>query len=379
MHTEQRRQAHDLLASKGVPRALFANPDSIVWLTGFAASLQMGPDLFAGGPPLLWYEDGSFTLIVVDAYAESAIQFDEQPDCRVITYTGYTYEVPLSGADNLIAALRPLLAGLNQSRTVGIESRTVPHAISTVIQDNLSLQRALAPIDGWLEPLRMVKTRAELSKLRENFELADIGQAAARRAVEAGTREIDIWTAAHSAIEKFSGQRVALGNDCIVGTRRLNFTGWPLDYEIKQNDSVIVDLGTALNGYWSDGCATYFASEPTPDQRAIHQTVSEALDLGISMVRPGVKVRELDRQVRGLIVNAGYPDYPHHTGHGVGVSRHEAPRVVPYSDEVLEVGMVIMLEPGVYLPGITGVRLEDAVLVTADGAEVLTHHDKSLP
>jgi Xaa-Pro aminopeptidase len=96
-------------------------------------------------------------------------------------------------------------------------------------------------------------------------------------------------------------------------------------------------------------------------------------------VQPGAIVQEIDRQVRQFIARAGYPVYPHHTGHGVGVSGHEAPRLVPYSQEVLKEGMVFMLEPAIYLPGETGVRLEDAVLVTHGGAEVLTKHDKSLP
>jgi len=111
----------------------------------------------------------------------------------------------------------------------------------------------------------------------------------------------------------------------------------------------------------------------------MHQTVTDALELAISMVRPGIKGQEIDQRVRHLIASAGYPDYPHHTGHGIGVSRHEAPRIVPYSEEVLEEDMVIMLEPGIYIPGESGVRLEDGILVTADGAEILTKHDKSLP
>ena len=106
---------------------------------------------------------------------------------------------------------------------------------------------------------------------------------------------------------------------------------------------------------------------------------AEALDLATSLVRPGVKAKEIDKRVRQYIRDAGYPIYPHHTGHGIGAASHEAPRIVPYSEEVLEEGMVIMLEPGIYIPGITGVRLEDGLLVTADGAEVLSKHDKGLP
>ena len=88
--------------------------------------------------------------------------------------------------------------------------------------------------------------------------------------------------------------------------------------------------------------------------------------------------KTIDREVRAFIDAAGYPVYPHHTGHGVGVSGHEEPRIVPYNEQVLEEGMVIMLEPGIYFPGETGVRLEDALLVTRDGAELLTHYDKRL-
>jgi Xaa-Pro aminopeptidase len=172
---------------------------------------------------------------------------------------------------------------------------------------------------------------------------------------------------------------VPLGNDCVVGQRELNFTGWPLDHEIKPQGTLIVDLGTGLDGYFSDGCGTYYPDEPTSDQKAAHRTVTDALELAISMIRPGAGVGEIDEKVRRFIMDAGYPDYPHHTGHGVGVSSHEAPRIVPYSQEVLEEGMVVMLEPGIYLPGHFGVRLEDGVLVTAAGAEILTKHDKSLP
>jgi Xaa-Pro aminopeptidase len=255
----------------------------------------------------------------------------------------------------------------------------VPGYFLDVVREALAGETDFTPVDSWLEPLRMIKTAEELAKLRENFALTDLGHATARQAITAGKREIDVWTEIHSAIQKAAGRRVPLGNDCVVSYRENNIGGWPLDYEIGPQDSLIVDLSTILYGYWSDSCATYYAGEPTPQQVAMHRTALEALELGISLIRPGAVAREIDQKLRQFIADAGYPVYPHHSGHGVGVIGHESPRIVPYNDEVLQADMVIMLEPGIYLPGQAAVRLEDAMLVTPDGAEVLTKHDKSLP
>ncbi|MCS7221002.1 MAG: Xaa-Pro peptidase family protein [Anaerolineae bacterium] len=379
MHEEQRQRAHEHLKARGIERALLASLSSVKWLTGFSPPIQLGPNVFAGGPPLVWYEGGEFTLFVLDAYEADTATFNAQPGCAVVSYPGYTIERPITSAEHLTTALRWKLSGPHaRGSKIGVEERELPAFLWKTLRDTFG-EADLVPIDGWLDPLRRVKTAEELAKLKENFALTDIGHAAARQAVQAGQREIDVWTAVHTAIQRAAGRRVPLGNDCLVGYRQANISGWPLDLGLRPHDSLIVDLSTVLHGYWSDSCATYYAVEPTPQQIAMHRTVERALEFAISLVRPGAVAREIDRQVRQFIADAGYPVYPHHTGHGIGVTSHEAPRIVPYNDEVLEEGMVILLEPGIYLPGETAVRLEDAVLVTADGAELLTHHDKGLP
>ncbi len=381
MHQAQRDQTDELLRARGIERALFANYASVKWLTGFSPPVQTGPSAFLGGPPLVWYERGAWTLVVLDAHEIYAGTFARQPNCAVLSYTGYTRDQPLTGAIKLRGLFRGVL-GSNLSGKIGMELRDVPADMAMMLdaaRHSGPGAAELIPIDTWLEPFRRVKTSEELDKLRENFRLADIGHAAARAAVQPGVREIEVWDAAHTAIERAAGQRVPLGNDCVVGYRRENIGGAPLDYEIRAGDSVIVDLSPILNGYWSDSCATYYAGEPSARQRAMHQTVQRALEFAISMVKPGVVARELDAAVREFMRREGYPVYPHHTGHSVGVTSHEDPRIVPYNDQTLQENMVIMLEPGLYYPGETSVRLEDAVLVTADGCEILTHHDKSLP
>jgi Xaa-Pro aminopeptidase len=375
MHAEQRRLASALLEDRAITHALFAHAGSVRWLTGFSEPIQLGPSLFAGGPSLVWYAQGQFTLIVLDSYEAAA----RDCGCPVVTYRGYSIEEPPSGATQLAVVLREVIQGeAIVPGKVGIEERDLPVSLWSVLRATYG-SGAFAAIDGVLVPLQMVKTEEELAKLRENFALTDIGHAAARRAVRAGVREIDVWTEIASAIERAAGKRVALGNDCVVGYRQNNIGGWPGDLEIRPRDSVIVDLSTLVHGYWSDSCATYYAGEPTPRQRKMHETAAQALTLGISLVRPGVVARDVDRSIRQFMADAGYPVYPHHTGHGVGLTGHVEPRIVPYNAQTLEAGMVIMLEPGIYFPGETAVRLEDALLVTEDGAEVLTHHDKSIP
>jgi Xaa-Pro aminopeptidase len=375
MHAEQRERAQKVLAERGVERALFASHTSVTWLTGFAPAPQLGPSFFAGGPSLVWYAGGEFALIVLDSHAGEAAA----SGIPVVTYPGYTIERPIDGPGGLAAALRATVGRPGPpGKRIGVEEGHLPVALAAILREATGGAETVA-VDGWLRPLQAVKTAEELAKLRENFALADVGHAAARQAVRPGQREIDVWVAIEGAIQQAAGQRVPVGNDCVVGYRQNNVGGWPGDLVIRPQDSVIVDLSTLRHGYWSDSCATYYAGEPTARQREMHGVVTRALEFAISLIKPGAVACEVDRAVRGFIADAGYPVYGHHTGHSVGITGHGDPRIVPYNTEVIQEGMVLMLEPGIYYPGETGVRLEDAVLVTAQGTEVLTHHDKSLP
>lgn len=379
-HQPQREQAHELLKARGIERALFANIATVKWLTGFAPPIQTGPSAFLGGPPMVWYENNFWTLMVLDWQEANAGEFARQENCALVSYSGYTLDQPLTGQVKLRGLFRSVVRSVfgqnNLSGKIGIELRDAPADIALSLHELGAAE--LIPTDTWLDHFRRIKTPEELGKIRENFRLTDIGHAAARRAVVAGATEIQVWDAAHYAMESAAGQRVPLGNDCVVGYRKDNIGGAPLNYEIHAGDSVIVDLSAILHGYWDDSCATYFAGEPSAKQRAMYRTVERALEFAISLVKPGAVAREIDSRVREFIRKEGYPVYPHHTGHSIGVAAHEEPRIVPYNEMKLEENMVIMLEPGIYFPGETGVRLEDGVLVTRDGAEILSRHDKSL-
>ena len=379
MHETQRERTDQMLRSKGIEQALFTNYCSVKWLTGFAPPVQTGPYLFAGGPALVWYADGHYTLLVVDALSAAAPGFGEQPDCALVSYQGYSLHDPITPVVHLTAAFRGILRAAGPvTGPIALEENDTPLSLVRLLEE-AGTSSVLVPSDGWLEPLRMVKTDEEIEKLRANFALTGVGHAAARAATETGMREIDVWNVAHSAMQAVAGQRVPAGEDVVVNYRENNIAGWPLDHAIQPGGSLIVDLAPMFRGYWGDSCGTYYPGTPTAEQAKAHETVRAALYFAAGLLRPGVVAREFDASLRQFLVDAGYPPQPHHSGHGIGVSVHEAPRLVPNNEQALQEGMVLMVEPGIYVPGKLAVRLEDAFLITSDGAERLTHHDKTLP
>jgi Xaa-Pro aminopeptidase len=312
----------------------------------------------------------------MDSLAATAVAFNEQPHCRVIGYRGYSFTEPPAGAELLAKALQEIVTASGHSGTIGLERRHLPAFLEHAVREAAGAAVTLQTIDGWLTPLRIIRTAEELDKMRQNFALIEVGQAAAKTAVQAGNSELDVWVAIHTAMQEAAQAALPLGNDCTVGRR---MGGPPQPVEILPTDSFIVDLSTIWQGYWSDSCVTYYAAEPSPQQVKMHRTVAEALDLAITLARPGAIARDIDQKVRQFITEAGFPAYPHHTGHGIGVLGHDAPRIVPHSNEVLEAGMVIMLEPGTYYPGETGVRLEHAVFITNGPAEIMSPYDLNIP
>ena len=140
-----------------------------------------------------------------------------------------------------------------------------------------------------------------------------------------------------------------------------------------------LDFGASYRGYCSDITRTVVLGEPNDAQRRIYETVREAQQAAVDAIRPGMTGKEADRVARDRIKASGYEKYfGHGTGHGLGMEVHEAPRLSPRGEEILEPGMVVTVEPGIYLPEFGGVRIEDDVIVTEDGREVLTQSPKHL-
>jgi Xaa-Pro aminopeptidase len=153
----------------------------------------------------------------------------------------------------------------------------------------------------------------------------------------------------------------------------------PSDKSVTDGEAIIIDFGARVNGYCSDETCTVSVGEIKGKVQEIFTVVDDARKLALKTVKAGMSIKELDTLVRGYIEEKGYGDFFRHgVGHGVGIAVHEAPAISSVSQGVLEENMVVTIEPGIYLPNIGGVRLEDMVLITQENARVLTHIRKDI-
>ena len=148
---------------------------------------------------------------------------------------------------------------------------------------------------------------------------------------------------------------------------------------LKEGDSIVMDIGAPFNHYWCDMTRTVFYKSASEEQRTVYETVRRANEAAIAVVKPGVAFKEIDLAARKVIEDAGYGEYfTHRTGHSIGMKEHEQPPVSSECEVIAKPGMIFSIEPGIYLPGKFGVRVEDLVLVTEDGCEVLNKYPKDL-
>jgi Xaa-Pro aminopeptidase len=371
MHQRNVERLGDYLRAQGAGGALLARPATITWLTGYAAPVGTGPSPFDGGPALAWYVDGEIALLVGETEKEAVAS----TGAAVFDYVDYSVGEPLIGMQRQCAALRSMLAASGLKRgTVAIEAEAVTVAQRKTFDEAMPgvTVTALDPLA--LDSLRAVKTTEEIEKIRAALELADLAQATLERDVRAGVSELDLWSGVLAAMERAAGQRLAVLLDLVAGGRSADIGGPPGPRMIAESDPVLADVVPRLDGYWGDNCGVHVAGTASRELKRVYEITYDILRQGVAAVRPGVRACDLDALLRAAVRDAGYEPYPHHSGHGLGATYHDEPRIVPYNEMVLEPGMVIDLEPGIYLEGRWGVRLEDAVLVTEDGCEILTRH-----
>ncbi len=221
--------------------------------------------------------------------------------------------------------------------------------------------------------LRKVKDEKEIELMRKAGELTSKGMETAYEIIKPGIKEYEVAAEIEYAMRKGGGWGTAFDTIVASGPRSAFPHGGCTDREIREGDLVVVDIGAAYHYYRSDMTRTIVAGKPSEKQKKIHQIVKEAQEKACEAVKPNVKAKQVDQVARKIIEDAGYGEYyVHGLGHGVGLEVHEAPTLSPESKDKLTVGNVVTIEPGIYLPGFGGFRIEDTVLVQKRKVEKLT-------
>lgn len=263
-------------------------------------------------------------------------------------------------------------------KTLGFEGATVSYDTHARLKKTIPGVR-LKSAGDMPGRLRLRKDQKEISLIRDSVSILDLGYAEAEKLLAPGASERDVAVAVEYFFRKAGGDGAAFDTIVASGYRGALPHGKASSKKIKKGEFVVVDMGVLRNGYNSDETRTYCMGKATREQRNIYTIVKEAQERAIEVIRPGVAAMAVDRAARGHIEKSGYGRYfGHGTGHGVGLDIHEGPNVGPLGDEKLAEGMVITIEPGIYIPGWGGVRIEDMALVTAEGCEVLTNTSKEL-
>ncbi|WP_261675815.1 aminopeptidase P family protein [Streptomyces lusitanus] len=247
----------------------------------------------------------------------------------------------------------------------------------------LGLQQALpgtsyVPLTEALPMLRAVKDAAELERLAAAGAAADAAFEEIRNVRFSGRRESEVAADLAALLRRFGHAQVDF-TIVASGPNGANPHHEAGDRRIERGDMVVLDFGGLKDGYGSDTSRTVHVGEPTEEERRVHDLVREAQEAGFRAVRPGAACQDVDRAARAVIAGAGYGEYfIHRTGHGIGVTTHEPPYMIEGEERPLVPGMCFSVEPGVYLPGRFGVRIEDIVTVTEDGGRRLNETEREM-
>jgi Xaa-Pro aminopeptidase len=351
-------RALEVLGADGL---ISADPGAVRMLTGHSGDIETGPPVFA--LPAVVVAGGAGPAILVCSTDEA------DPTDTVIAAAGFTVEA----IDRVNAARRAIAEAVERSVGAGarwvIDGASVPAGALPPLPDRRI-------VDALPAALTAVKTSAEQAAIAAAVAVCDAGQAAARAPASIGESELDLWQRVRGAMEARAGARLPILADLASGPRAGQMGGPPTARRIDATDTILVDLVPRVDGVWGDSCAAFVRAEPTSAQRAAHAAACAALETGKSMLRPGTRSGDIDAAVRAVLREHGW-EYGHHTGHGLGLVSHEEPRIVPGSETILEAGMVVALEPGVYA-GEWGLRVEQVCVVTDAAPRVLSGHDLGL-
>lgn len=344
-------------ALKECDALLVTNLTNVRYLTGFtgsAALLLVTPD------ELVLATDGRYAF-------QSAEQLQK---------AGVEARIEIGNLAGQKAAISGAAAGITR---IGLEATDVTWARQRTFAAEWFSSSELVATENVVEELRRVKDAGELVHMQAAARIADEALSNVRPLLADGISERDFAIALDFEIRKLGASGNSFETIVAAGPNGAKPHARPSDRVIREGELVVLDFGAIVEGYCSDMTRTVCAGEPSPELRRMVDVVAESQRAGVAAVRAGVSAAEVDKICRDVIAEAGWGEaFMHSTGHGVGLDIHEAPWVSATSTDTLAPGHVVTVEPGVYLEGLGGVRIEDTVVVTDDGCYPLTNTTKEL-
>jgi len=276
-----------------------------------------------------------------------------------------------------LSGLADVLSG-GALKTIGFESYALTFDLYSRLKNQLE-GITLKPLEDEVQNLRMRKDDAELAMISRAVEVSHQALNDVLPLIRPGVMEREIAMELDYRMRVLGAEGPSFPTIVASGLRAALPHAEPGIRRVRKGDAIIIDYGAVTEGYHSDETCTFIVGDADEEIVRVYGIVKEAHDRAIEAVRAGVSCREIDGIARGVIEAKGFGDcFPHGTGHGVGLDVHEIPRLTPASEAVLERGMVVTIEPGIYLPGQWGIRIEDMVLVEQEGCRVLTKTSKEL-
>ncbi len=323
---------------------------------------------FTGFP----HSEGYLFITADESYLLVDFRYIEAAENSVKSSKVVIFSNPFETVNSLISANNISEILLENDKVTLSSYKSMQDNINAKLVDNNTLSETI-------KALRLVKSEDEVEKLKKAQNIAEKAYLEVLDIVKPGITERQIALELEYRMKKYGAERIAFDLITVTGKKTSLPHGVPSDVEVKNGDFITFDIGAVYEGYHSDMTRTIVVGDASDEQKKIYDIVLKAHLEGLKAVKAGVSGYDVDKVCRDIITEAGYGEYfGHGTGHGVGLEIHEEPRVSPKGETILKPGMVITVEPGIYLPDKFGVRIEDTVLVTDDGYETFAHIPKEL-
>jgi len=308
--------------------------------------------------------------LLVPARGTTHLLTDSRYELQARQETDLPVSVYRRGLFKLLQQLVPEKGG----KRLAFESHHTLHADSLRLSELAEkLKISLIPVSGLIEKQREIKSEEEIELIRRSVRLNEVIFRKVFNSLAAGTTEIDIALAIETAMRRSGAEGPSFETIVAAGENSARPHAVPTNRPVEPHEPITIDMGLILAGYCSDMTRSFtLATVPDERFRTVHRVVRAAQQAGIAAIKPGATMKAVDRAARSVIESAGYGRYfGHSLGHGVGLAVHEAPSLSSRSRRKLRAGMIVTVEPGVYLPGWGGIRLENMIVVRENGAEPL--------